>query len=160
MLDESEHLVLRKDLNGTASLTINRPEKHNAMNKYVIAELAEHLDRIAIDDTVDVVVLTGAGEKSFVAGADINELSQRLPYDGMIGTMQALYEKIATFSKPTIAAVNGIAFGGGHELALACDIRIGTTNALFALPETGLGILPAAGGDPASSKDSWHRGGH
>src|SRR5699024_5908180 len=98
------------------------------------------------DDNVDVVIFTGAGEKAFVAGADIHELNRRLPYDALLANMQRLYDRIATFSKPTIAAVNGIAFGGGHELALACDIRVGSTNALFALPETGLGIIPGAGG--------------
>ena len=152
MTDEVEALVLREDTAGVAILSINRPDKFNAMNKHVMARLDEHLTNIEADETVDVVVLTGSGETAFVAGADIQELSQRLPYDGMIAVMQRLYDKIASFPKPTIAAVNGIAFGGGHELALACDIRIGSTNALFALPETGLGIIPAAGGTQRLAK--------
>jgi enoyl-CoA hydratase len=152
MSEETAQLVLRQDREGVAVLTINRPEKFNAMNKDVLQRVEEHLDQLATDDAIDVVVFTGAGDKAFVAGADIQELNRRLPYDGIIGTMQRLYDKIASFSKPTIAAVNGIAFGGGHELALACDIRVGSTSALFALPETGLGILPAAGGTQRLAK--------
>lgn len=152
MLQENANLVLREDSDGVAALTINRRDKHNAMNKHVMTRLEEHLTAIEHDESVDVVVVTGAGEKAFVAGADIKELSQRSPYDAMIAVMQRLYDKIASFPKPTIAAVNGIAFGGGHELALACDIRIGSTNALFALPETGLGIIPAAGGTQRLAK--------
>lgn len=143
---ETQNLVLRHDDAGVSLLTINRPEAHNAMNKHVIARLQELLDEIEIDDSVDVVVFTGAGEKAFVAGADINELAVRKPVDALEAKMQKLYDRISQFPKPTIAAVNGYAFGGGHELALACDIRIASTNAQFALPETGLGIIPAAGG--------------
>src|SRR5699024_1682580 len=124
MSEETANLVLREDIDGVAVLTINRLEKFNAMNQRVQARLREYLADIEHDDTIDVVVFTGAGEKAFVAGADIQELNRRLPYDGLIGMMQQLYERIAHYSKPTIAAVNGIAFGGGHELALACDIRV------------------------------------
>lgn len=152
MSDETAALVLREDTAGVAVLTINRPAKFNAMNQQVMARLEQQLDDVERDESIDVVIFTGAGEKAFVAGADIQELSQRLPYDGMIAVMQRLYDKIASFAKPTIAAVNGIAFGGGHELALACDIRIGSTAALFALPETGLGIIPAAGGTQRLAK--------
>lgn len=152
MSDETEHLLLREHSDAVAVLTVNRVDKHNAMNASVMARMEEHLTAIEHDESVDVVVVTGAGEKAFVAGADIKELSQRLPYDAMIPVMQRLYDRIASFPKPTIAAVNGIAFGGGHELALACDIRVGSTNALFALPETGLGIIPAAGGTQRLAK--------
>lgn len=145
-MSDNTQLVLREDTDGVAVLTMNRPEQHNALNRHVQAEIRRHLDEIEADDTVDIVVLTGAGDKSFVAGADINELAVRTPIDGLAAMMQTLYDRIAAFPKPTIAAVNGFAFGGGHELALACDIRIGSTNAQFALPETGLGIIPAAGG--------------
>lgn len=141
-----EELVLRDDRDGVAVLTINRPDQHNAMNRHVQQRLGQLLDDIEPDDTIDVVVITGAGEQAFVAGADINELAVRTPYDGLLAAMQTLYEKLSKLSKPTIAAVNGFAFGGGHELALACDIRLGSANAQFALPETGLGIIPAAGG--------------
>lgn len=146
MSEVSSEYVAREDVQGVAVLTINRVEKFNAMNKHVLAQLRTHMTDIEFDDTVDVVIFTGAGEKAFVAGADIHELNRRLPFDALLANMQRLYDSIATFSKPTIAAVNGIAFGGGHELALACDIRVGSTNALFALPETGLGIIPGAGG--------------
>lgn len=147
-----EQLVLRNDRDGVAVLTINRPEAHNAMNKHVMARLHQLLDEIAEDDAVDIVVFTGQGEKSFVAGADINELVVRTPLDGLRAVMQGLYEKVAHFPKPTIAAVNGFAFGGGHELALSCDLRVGSTTAQFALPETGLGIIPAAGGTQRLAK--------
>lgn len=143
---ESEDLVLRSDSDGICLLTINRPQALNAMNKHVIQRVAEHLDAIEDDPSVAVLVFTGAGEKSFVAGADINELIARKPVDALEAKMQKLYDRIAQFSKPTIAAINGFAFGGGHELALSCDIRISSTAAQFALPETGLGIVPGAGG--------------
>lgn len=147
-----EQLVLRNDRDGVAVLTINRPEAHNAMNKHVMARIHLLLDEIEEDDAVDIVVFTGQGEQSFVAGADINELAVRTPLEGLRAVMQGLYEKVAHFPKPTIAAVNGFAFGGGHELALSCDLRIGSTTAQFALPETGLGIIPAAGGTQRLAK--------
>lgn len=147
MTSSEGRLVLREDaVPGVAVLTVNRPDKLNAMNKYVIDEIHRHLDDIERDDNVDVVVMTGSGEKAFVAGADIGELNRRIPYDGLIGTLQRLTSRIADFPLPTIAAVNGFAFGGGTELALACDIRIGSTSAQFALPETGIGVIPGAGG--------------
>lgn len=137
---------------GITWITINRPESRNAMNRQVLAEVSAALDEIHDDAETHLVIFTGAGEKAFVAGADINELAQRTPVDGLAATMQRLYERIENFPKPTIAAVNGYAFGGGHELALACDIRIASSNAQFALPETGLGIIPAAGGTQRLAK--------
>ncbi|MEU5839814.1 enoyl-CoA hydratase/isomerase family protein [Streptomyces diacarni] len=142
----STPVILREDADGVAVLSINRPEALNAMNREVLDELSTQLSQIAQDDTVDVLVFTGTGTKSFVAGADINELAQRTPVDGLAARMQSVFGQIAASAKPTIAAVNGFAFGGGHEFALACDIRICSDNAQFALPETGLGIIPAAGG--------------
>lgn len=147
-----DDLVLRADTDGVAQLTINRPEAKNAMNAEVMSRVHQHLDAVEADPTVDIVIFTGAGDESFVAGADINELAARTPVDGLRAVMQRLYERIADFCKPTLAAVNGYAFGGGHELALACDIRIGSTTAQFALPETGLGIIPAAGGTQRLAK--------
>lgn len=152
MSEDTTTLVLREDTAGVAVLTINRPDKYNAMNRSVLEHIEQHLAQIQNDDSIDVVIFMGAGDKAFVAGADIQELNRRIPYDALVASMQQLYEKVATFSKPTIAAVNGIAFGGGLELALACDIRIGSTNTLFALPETGLGIIPAAGGTQRLAK--------
>jgi len=92
------------------------------------------------------VVLTGAGEKAFVAGADIGELRERTARDGLAARMQRLYDEIEGYEKPTVAAVNGYALGGGLELAMACDIRIASENARFGLPETALSIIPGAGG--------------
>lgn len=143
---ETEALILTEVRDGLAVLTINRPRVHNAMNAAVLAELSSILDRYEEDDSVRLLIFTGAGPKAFVAGADINELQRRRPVDGLRAPMQRLYSRIESYSKPTIAAVNGYAFGGGCELALACDIRVASTEAVFGLLETGLGIIPAAGG--------------
>lgn len=129
-----------------AVITINRPEARNAINAPVLGRISRIMDALAHDRTAQLVIFTGAGDEAFVAGADINELAVRQPEDGLHAAMQGVYEQVEGFQKPTIAAVNGYAFGGGHELALACDIRIASTKAQFALPETGLGIMPAAGG--------------
>ncbi|MEV8157566.1 enoyl-CoA hydratase/isomerase family protein [Kocuria salsicia] len=137
---------------GTALVTVNRPEVRNAINATVLQALTRTLEELAADEDVQVLIFTGAGDKAFVAGADINELAVRTPRDGLKATMQGVYEQVEQFPKPTIAAVNGYAFGGGHELALACDIRVASTNAQFALPETGLGIMPAAGGTQRLAK--------
>lgn len=131
---------------GVAVITVDRPEVRNAINASVLGQISHALAELAENDDARIVIFTGAGDKAFVAGADINELAVRTPKDGLRATMQGVYEKVEQFHKPTIAAVNGYAFGGGHELALACDIRIASTNAQFALPETSLGIMPAAGG--------------
>ena len=145
--------VLTVDVtDGIALVTVNRPEVRNAINATVLRAITETLAELAENEDVQVLVFTGAGDKAFVAGADINELAVRTPKDGLKATMQGVYEKVEQFPKPTIAAVNGYAFGGGHELALACDIRIASTNAQFALPETGLGIMPAAGGTQRLAK--------
>ena len=145
--------VLTVDVtDGIALVTVNRPEVRNAINATVLRAITETLAELAENDDVQVLVFTGAGDKAFVAGADINELAVRTPKDGLKATMQSVYEKVEQFPKPTIAAVNGYAFGGGHELALACDIRVASTNAQFALPETGLGIMPAAGGTQRLAK--------
>ncbi|WP_423446449.1 enoyl-CoA hydratase-related protein [Kocuria sp. KSNUG] len=145
--------VLTVDVtDGIALVTVNRPEVRNAINATVLRAITETLAQLAEDDGMQVLVFTGAGDKAFVAGADINELAVRTPKDGLKATMQGVYEQVEQFPKPTIAAVNGYAFGGGHELALACDIRVASTNAQFALPETGLGIMPAAGGTQRLAK--------
>ena len=145
--------VLTVDVtDGIALVTVNRPEVRNAINATVLRAITETLAELAENEDVQVLVFTGAGDKAFVAGADINELAVRTPKDGLRATMQGVYEKVEQFPKPTIAAVNGYAFGGGHELALACDIRVASTNAQFALPETGLGIMPAAGGTQRLAK--------
>jgi len=131
---------------GIGGIVVNRPDARNAMNRRVMEDLRAALDEFREDDGVGVVVLTGAGEKAFVAGADIGELRERTARDGLAARMQRLYDEIEGYEKPTVAAVNGYALGGGLELAMACDIRIASENARFGLPETALSIIPGAGG--------------
>ena len=128
-------------------LTINRPEALNALNSEVIAELTAKLDEIAASK-IRCLVVTGSGEKSFVAGADIGEMKDLNPEQAEKFSIEGnvVMEKIENLPMPTIAAVNGFALGGGAEVALSCDIRIASENASFAMPEVGLGILPGYGG--------------
>ena len=135
-----------------AVLTINRPEVRNAMNAECWAELGKIIDHVVEDENVQVIVITGAGEKAFIAGADLNSLKKLTPVDALKGAGRAVVNKIEDCSKPVIAAINGLAFGGGFELTLACDIRLVAENALFGLPEAGLGILPGLGGTQRLSK--------
>ncbi len=130
------------------TLTINRPDKLNALNSDVMAALDRALDAARDDASVGVVIITGSGEKSFIAGADIGELSKLTPVEGREHARrgQAVLAKIEGLGKPVIAAVNGYALGGGCELALACTIRIASENARFGQPEVKLGILPGYGG--------------
>ena len=130
-----------------ATITIDRPEKRNALNTQVRRELLEALDAIEADDAVRVVVITGAGEKAFIAGADIGEFAERTPIQqraAMEG--RRVFEAIAAFPRPVIASINGYALGGGCELALACDLRIAARSARLGQPEVNLGILPGGGG--------------
>jgi len=133
---------------GIATLTFNRPEAMNALNMALIAELSGLLDDIARDESIRVLILTGAGDKAFVAGADINELAQCDPLKGKhfstIG--QAAISKLQHLSIPVIAAVNGYALGGGSEIALACDFIYAAETAMFGLPEITLGLIPGFGG--------------
>ncbi len=131
-----------------ATVTINRPEKLNALNAGTKSELKSVFTQIKSDASVDVVILTGAGEKSFVAGTDIGELTA---LDGESGKEfsakgQEVFDLIENLGKPVIAAVNGYALGGGCEIALACHIRIAAENARFGQPEVNLGIIPGYGG--------------
>ncbi|MFI5825630.1 enoyl-CoA hydratase/isomerase family protein, partial [Streptomyces rishiriensis] len=142
----AEPLVLFTAEDGIGTMTINRPAARNAMDQAVQAAVREVLDEVERREDVHVLIVTGAGDKAFVAGADIGEIASRGPLDGLAGRMQGLYSRMAAMETPTVAAVNGYAFGGGCELALACDVRIASERAQFALPETGLGIMPAAGG--------------
>ena len=131
-----------------ARITINRPSVLNALNPKTVAELGECLNAARQDDAVRVLILTGAGEKSFVAGADINELSKQSPVSGkeysLVG--QEVLHRLETMGKPSIAAINGFALGGGCEVALACTIRIASRNAKLGQPEVKLGIIPGYGG--------------
>lgn len=130
-----------------AIITVNRPEKRNALNSTVRRELVEALDDFRNNDDVRVVVLTGAGEKAFIAGADIAEFAERTPVEqraAMSG--RRVYEEVAAYPKPTIAMINGFALGGGCELALACDLRFAARSARFGQPEIRLGLIPGSGG--------------
>ncbi len=128
-------------------ITINRPEALNALNSAVLDDLEAVID--AVDtDSVRALIITGAGPKSFVAGADIGEMSTMTPEEGRAYGVKGndLFLKIENFPVPVIAAVNGFCLGGGNELAMSCDIRIASENAVFGQPETGLGITPGYGG--------------
>jgi enoyl-CoA hydratase len=131
-----------------AVLSVNRPDKLNALNEQTIRELGEAFDELTGRDDVGGVILTGVGEKAFVAGADIAELSTMGPVDGIDVSRlgQQVFRRIELSRKPVIAAVNGFALGGGCELALACHLRIASENAQFGLPEVKLGIIPGYGG--------------
>ena len=138
-------LVERRDR--VALITINRPEKRNALNIQTRQEGAAALEELREDEGVRVVVFTGAGDKAFVAGADIGEFAGRTAItqrDVMTG--RSLFTAIDTFPKPVIAMINGYCLGGGCELALACDLRIASENASFGQPEINLGIIPGGGG--------------
>jgi enoyl-CoA hydratase len=131
-----------------AVLTIDRPEKLNALNAHIVASLFDTLRELAADDEVRAVIITGAGEKAFVAGADIAELATMTPLSGMVVSRagQDAFRFLETMRKPVIAAVNGFALGGGLELALACHLRLASENARLGLPEVKLGIIPGYGG--------------
>jgi enoyl-CoA hydratase/carnithine racemase len=129
-----------------ATLTIDRPGVKNALDRETIAEALTALGNLSHQEDVGVLILTGAGESSFVSGSDINDIRGRTRDDGLAGIASSLCAAVERFPRPTIAAVNGYALGGGCELALACDIRIAADTAKFGQPELGLGIIPAAGG--------------
>lgn len=131
-----------------ATITINRPKALNALSTQVLTELDQALDEVAANKDVYALVITGAGEKAFVAGADIAEMKDKDVKEaatyGEFGN--AVFRKIETFRCPVIAAINGFALGGGCELAMSCDIRVASENAVFGQPEVGLGITPGFGG--------------
>jgi enoyl-CoA hydratase len=133
---------------GLARITVNRPDKLNALNGTVIRELGEAAEAAANDPAVRAVILTGAGPKAFVAGADIGELTTQGPMDGRARARagQLVFRAFEHMNKPVIAAVNGFALGGGCELAMACHIRIASDTAKFGQPEVKLGLLPGYGG--------------
>ncbi|TVP55742.1 MAG: hypothetical protein EA351_09765 [Gemmatimonadales bacterium] len=131
-----------------ATVTIDRQKKLNALNPEVIEELGQAFGTLRSDEDVGAVILTGAGEKAFVAGADIGVLAKMDPMSGVEVSRQGqeVFRSIETFPRPVIAAVGGYALGGGCELALACHLRVASENARFGLPEVGLGIIPGYGG--------------
>ncbi len=134
--------------NGIFTITINRPDKLNALNKTVLDELNTALDEVYSNVNIRSVIITGAGPKAFVAGADISEFAglSKEQAMGLAKKGQNIFFKIENSPKPIIAAVNGFALGGGCELSMACHFRIATTNAKFGQPEVNLGLLPAYGG--------------
>jgi enoyl-CoA hydratase len=138
--------MVRTDVSeSVATLTIDRPEVKNALDLDTVGQLREALRALAADPTVGALIVTGAGETAFVSGADINSIRQRGRDDGLAAINSSLFSEIERFPRPTIAAINGYALGGGCELALACDIRIASETAKFGQPELGLGIIPGAG---------------
>jgi enoyl-CoA hydratase len=130
------------------TLTVNRPEKLNALNSAVLAELDLGLAEAAADASLRCVILTGSGEKAFIAGADIGELAKMGPVAGREHSRrgQAVLDRVERLPVPTIAAINGYAYGGGLELAMACTLRVASDTAKMGLPETSLGIIPGYGG--------------
>ena len=136
-------LVERDERVGIA--TLNRPRELNALNNQLVGELANALEEFDHDDEIRCIVLTGAGEKAFAAGADIKEMSDKSPIQMMLGGFES-WGRIRRISKPMIAAVGGYALGGGCELAMHCDMIVASENARFGQPEINLGIIPGAGG--------------
>ena len=142
-----ENLLVEKR-DGIAFLTFNRPKVLNALNRKTVEELREALMDARDDSAVRVLILTGAGEKSFVAGADIGELAQQTPVSGKEFSLfgQGVFHLLETIGKPSICAINGFCLGGGCELALSCTIRIASKTAKLGQPEVKLGIIPGYGG--------------
>jgi enoyl-CoA hydratase len=140
--------ILYEVNDGIARITLNRPKVLNALNRQTIEELRSVLIEAREDEAVRVLILTGAGEKAFVAGADIGELAQQTPVQGKEFSLfgQGVFHLLETMGKPSICAINGFALGGGCELALACSMRIASKTARLGQPEVKLGILPGYGG--------------
>lgn len=146
-MSQSYQTILVERRGRVAVITINRPEKRNALNIQTRAEGAAALDELRGDDSVQVVVITGAGDKAFIAGADIAEFAERTAITQReVMLERGLFNAIDSFPKPVIAMVNGYCLGGGCEVALACDIRIASETASFGQPEINLGIIPGGGG--------------
>jgi enoyl-CoA hydratase len=131
---------------GIAQVELNRPEARNAISLELGQALVSALAELGTREDVAVLVLSGAGGKAFAAGADIAELRERTHREGLQAVNGTVFQRVEEFPRPTIAAIDGYALGGGLELALACDLRVGSKAAKVGLPEVGLGIYPAAGG--------------
>jgi enoyl-CoA hydratase len=142
------HLLFDVDGEGIAAVTVNRPEKLNALSADVIGELQDAFQRIESEASIRAAIVTGAGEKAFVAGADINELAALSPVEAreFARRGQRVFRMLETSRKPSVAAVNGFALGGGLELAMACSVRFASENAKLGQPEVKLGIIPGYGG--------------
>lgn len=148
-----ETLIIEKE-NGIGTLTINRPKSLNALNTQVLEDLHEAFIEIDQDEEIDVLIITGAGDRAFIAGADITEMKDKDALEGRSFSNfgNKVFSMLDNLSQPTIAAVNGFALGGGAELAMACDIRIGSEYSKFGQPEVGLGIIPGFGGTQRLSR--------
>jgi len=133
---------------GVAFVTVNRPDKLNALNDQVMADFRDVVEEIATDAEIRGALITGAGPKAFIAGADIGDLAKQGPFDGKARALrgQAVLRRMETCGKPVVAAVNGFALGGGCELAMACHVRVASENAKFGQPEVKLGIIPGYAG--------------
>src|SRR5215207_10894293 len=142
-----DNLLLDRDA-GIATVTINRPKVLNALNAQTLDELRRIVLALRRDDSIRCVIITGAGEKSFIAGADINELSVQTPVSGRDHAMrgQHIFDLIENLGKPVIAAINGFALGGGCELAMACTLRLAADTAKLGQPEINLGLIPGHAG--------------
>lgn len=154
MSDSYDTIIRETDKQGIATVTISRPQKLNALNSKVLDEIEEVIGSLKKDDRVSAVIVTGAGEKAFVAGADIKELRELNKNTGEEASRkgQQIFQQIEDSRKPVVAAVNGYALGGGAELAMACHIRIAGSKAVFGLPEVGLGLIPGYGGTQRLSR--------
>jgi enoyl-CoA hydratase len=143
-----EELVLVDRRGAVRLLTLNRPEKLNALSTPMLEQLEHALDEARAEDPCRVVILTGAGDRAFVAGADIGEYAEQSPqaFEEYQRFCRRLFTSLDDFPKPVIGAVNGYAFGGGFEVALCCDLLIASTSASFSLPEGRLGLVPGGGG--------------
>jgi enoyl-CoA hydratase len=152
-LDRLENILVERD-GGVATVTINRPKVLNALSTQTLDELRRAILALKYDEGVRVVIITGSGDKSFIAGADINELSQQTPIGGRELALrgQHVFDLIENLGKPIIAAINGYALGGGCELAMACTIRIAADTAKLGQPEINLGIIPGYGGSQRLSR--------
>ena len=138
--------LLRETIEGVVLCTINRPERRNALSRSVWLELRELLSELQSTRETGGLIITGAGDRAFAAGADVAELVDRPPLVALEGLVQGILQQVQDLPFPTIAALNGHALGGGWELALACDLRVAVSQALVGFPEVGLGIIPGAGG--------------
>ena len=140
--------ILLETNNNILTLTVNRPEKLNALNQKTLKEIEEAINNAQTDENVAAIIITGSGEKSFIAGADISELAKANAVTGMkfASYGQKVMNTIEQSGKPVIAAVNGFAVGGGCELAMSCHIRVASENAMFGQPEIKLGVIPGFGG--------------
>jgi enoyl-CoA hydratase len=142
----AEQVLHRVDADGIVVVTVNRPETRNAMSRSSWMELRDLLTGVQSDSDVRGLIITGAGDRTFVSGADVRELADRDPIVALDGLVQRILMQLENIPIPTVAALNGHALGGGWELALACDLRVAVSHARVGFPEIGLGIMPGAGG--------------